>query len=305
MPDDVERSAPANRKSASVQPPKGRVPRSKGQLEKMVRAYATERGLAESRVRAWISYMALGGRLEAAAQASAKGRLFTLKGGIVMELRRGGGRARATQDLDLMYSRDDQDVVAAIDEAISEPYGRFAFRRSGKPLEMTKVRTTRVEIGVRFDGSPWGTVVVDVSGREDHSMEVELLRALDLEADFGIHGPDRLPCISARYHLAHKLHGMTKSASDGSENERVQDAIDALLLMEIIDDLAGAREACVDVFTKRGEHQWPPTFAPPESWTVRFAAMAANLGLQVNDLTAATVVLRGLINDIDKAEHPA
>ena len=85
------------------------VPRSAGQLERAVRKFSRTRGLAEKRVRDWISYMALDGRLEAASHARGEGPVFTFKGGVVMELRRQGA-ARATQDLDLTYLGAETDI---------------------------------------------------------------------------------------------------------------------------------------------------------------------------------------------------
>jgi len=297
MPDNKT----ANDATAGGAQPATKVPKSAGQLEKAVRAYAKTHGLAEGRVRDWVSYMALGGRLEAASQSAADGRLFTFKGGIVMELRRRNGGARATQDLDLTYLGTETDVVRVVEEAIAAPYGRFTFRRSGTPREMTNVNTTRVEIGVRFDGAAWGTVVLDVSRREGHQMEVEMVPGFDIESEFGIPGPGHLPCISTRYHLAHKLHGMTKTPPDGGVNERVQDAIDALMFMQIVEDLAIVRDACVDVFATRQQHAWPPIFSPPDAWAERFQRMAEELELDVRDLSTAAAVLQGFIDNIDKA----
>jgi Nucleotidyl transferase AbiEii toxin, Type IV TA system len=166
---------------------------------------------------------------------------------------------------------------------------------------MTNVDTIRVEIAVRFDGVAWGTVPVDISRREGHRMEVELVPAFEIESDFGIPGPDRLPCITSRYHLAHKLHGMTKTPGDGAPNERVQDAIDALMFMPMVDDLTRVREACLDVFTARQQHAWPPVFSPPKAWAQRFERMAAELELEVRDLDSAVTVLQGFIREIHNA----
>lgn len=95
---------------------------------------------------------------------------------------------------------------------------------------------------------------------------------------------------------------MTKMPPDGAVSERVQDAIDALMFMETIDDLPAVREACVDVFADRKQHVWPPTFSPPATWADRFERMAAELELDVRDLETATAVLQRFIDDIDKAE---
>lgn len=294
VPDDVEAVARPTPSPAAPEP------KSVGQLQRAVRAYARDRGIAEKRVRDWISYMAVGGCLENAASKIGQGRLFSLKGGVVMELRRAGA-ARATQDLDLTYHGIAPDLVQAIEDGISQPYGRFSFRRSGQPHEMPHVNAVRVEIAVRFDGEAWSTVVVDLARSGADSVEVELVPAFDIENAFGVQGPENVTCLSARYHLAHKLHGMTKVFPDGRINERVQDAVDALLLRELVPDLTSIREACVAVFGSRAQQPWPPKFNPPEMWTEPFGPMAAAVELDVRDLPTATETLRQYILEIDAA----
>ncbi len=247
--------------------------------------------------------MALGGCLEAATQARGEGRQFTLKGGVVMELRRRGA-ARATQDLDLTFHADHGDIVTAVESAVAVPYGRFSFRRSGTPHHMVHVNAVRLELAVRFDGQTWGTIVVDVSRSDGDAVEVELVPAFDLESDFGIVGPSFLPCISARYHLAHKIHGMTSALPNALPNERVQDAVDALLLADLVGDLASVRQACVAVFAARNQHRWPPTFTPSPVWADRFAVMASELEMEVRDLATASGQLTMLITAIDAARQP-
>ena len=274
-------------------------PRSTGKLQKLVRQYVRERGLAEGRVRAWVSYMALAGALERAKEDGLAGPHFTMRGGVAMELRL-KGKSRATRDMDLTYTGPDEDLVGAMDDAIRAGYRPFTFRRSGQPHEMTEARTVRLEIAVSYNGGPWGTVVVDVSHPEGHQMEVELVPAFDLSV-FGIEGPQHLTCLSARYHLAHKIHGMSRPPEDGNPNERVQDAVDALLLRELVPDLAAAGEACVEVFSTRGTHPWPPVFQPPEAWAGRYRQLARELEMETDDLNVAAAELRDYIIEIGRA----
>ena len=274
-------------------------PQSSGRLEKLVHQYVKERGLAEKRVRDWVSYMALAGALERAAEQDRAEPHFTVRGGVAMELRL-EGKSRATRDIDLTYTGPGEDLVAALEEGVRIGYGPFTLRRSGEPHEMTNARTVRVEIGVSYKGGNWGTVVVDVSQPERHQMEVELVPAFDLRV-FGIEGPLHLTCLSARYHLAHKIHGMTRPAEDGTPNERVQDAIDALLLRELMPDLAAARAACVEVFSTRNTHSWPPTFEPPDSWVDGYRQLARELEMETDDLRVAAAELREYIAEIDRA----
>jgi hypothetical protein len=274
-------------------------PRSAGQLQRLVRQYVREHGLAEKRVRDWVSYMAIGGALGKATGERETLPHFTVRGGVALELRR-PGLGRATKDLDLTYGGPDADPVGALDDAIRVGYGRFTFRRTGRPLEMGQVQTVRVEVGVRFDGVEWGTITVDVGRAEGHRLEVELVPAFDLRSAFGVDGPSHLACLSARYHLAHKLHAVTRPADADRPNERVQDAIDSLLLRDLVPDLGAARLACVDVFAVRETHPWPPVFAPPAAWVERYAVLAGELGMNP-DLAAAASELRAFIDAIERA----
>ncbi len=64
--------------------------------------------------------------------------------------------------------------------------------------------------------------------------------------------------------MAQKIHGMTQPPKDDeAANERFRDLADLLLMRELTSDLAGVRDACVEVFALRGTHDWPPTIDPP------------------------------------------
>jgi hypothetical protein len=275
-----------------------RSPRSYGQLQKAMREYADVHDLAEGRVRNLIAYMALGGALEACGVVG-DGGYFSFRGGVALELRR-RGLARATKDIDVTYTGPESDMVRVIEAAVAAPYGRFTFRRTGQAVELPNANTVRMEISVRFDNDPWTTVKLDVSPRERHALEIERVPAFDLMGNFGVVGPSTLPCLSTRYQVAHKLHGMTAEREGGQPNDRVRDATDVLLYRHDITDLVALREACVDVFTSRGRHTWPPTFAPPGSWAPVFARLAEEMGLNI-ELSAAVQILNDFIEAIDKA----
>jgi hypothetical protein len=147
----------------------------------------------------------------------------------------------------------------------------------------------------------------DVLGRsaalgEGVRTEIELVDAFDIEQAFGIQGPDQLPCLSLRHHIAQKIHGMTLPPVDAdTPNERVQDAIDVLLFREnFADDAAraGLREACEEIFRVRGTHDWPPDFNPPAHWREAFATLAEELGIPVANLDVATREIQGFIRSV-------
>lgn len=86
---------------------------------------------------------------------------------------------------------------------------------------------------------------------------------------------------------------------DDAANERFRDLADLLLVREMATDLAGVREACVEVFAVRGTHAWPPTVEPPETWEGPFSALAAELELPVGTLAEGIEAAVAFIEEID------
>ena len=289
----------------AVSGPEPTPPRSAGHLARLVLAHARRQGQSEKRTRDWISYMAVGGALERTGGQGVDAH-FTLKGGVALELRR-QGRARATKDLDVSYrGPETMDLVSVVEEALSMPYGRFTFQRTGNPLSMPRANTVRIDIKVRFHGSAWGTVILDVNLGEGTSTEIEMVDAFDLGAAFGIQGPRQLPCLSLRHHIAQKIHGMTLPPINAeSPNERVQDAIDILLFRDEFAAaamLTGLREACEEIFRARASHDWPPAFSPPAHWREVYVTLAEELNIPTDDFDTATSEIRAFIRDVANAK---
>ena len=174
--------------------------------------------------------------------------------------------------------------------------------RTAPVRELARAETVRLELQVLFDGSHWGTIVVDLSRAEAHRLEVEPLAAFDLSRLFGLEGPATLPCLSARYHLAHKIHGATRPATPEHPNDRVQDAVDVLLLNDLAPDPSAVREACLEVFRVRATHSWPPVFVPPAGWASGYTALAVELSLGWGELNTASEEIRRIIRIIDGAK---
>ena len=162
----------------------------------MVRAYAREYGLAEKRVRDWISYMAICGALERAG-AVGQSPPHYVKGGIALELRL-PGKARATKDLDIGFRADVRaDLVRMLEDAIAAEYEGFSFRRARASHAMP-AGAIRVEVGVQYAGGAWGRLVLDLTRHEGHE-EIELVGALDLETPSVARGAQD-PCGLATEH---------------------------------------------------------------------------------------------------------
>ena len=274
-------------------------PPSAGVLARYSRAYAQETGVAERRVRAWVAYMALAGVLERFAIA-ADGYQFTIKGGVALELRI-RERARATEDIDLVLHHPDMELVDAVEQAIAAPgsdYQGFRFQRRKEPLYLEN-GTVHVELTVTYRGGSWTTIAVDIAREEPGEANVELLDAIRFEDALGIAGPAQLPCLSLRYHVAQKLHGMTLPPRLGKRNERFKDLIDLILMEALITDYRGLREACEEVFRSRANHGWPPPLELPAHWRAPYAKLAAELRLPVHDAEEAMDRVRALVARIE------
>lgn len=281
--------------SAPRKPPSG-PPSSAGVLAKYVRAQARELGVAERRVRAWISYMILAGLLERSAGESG-GYRFTIKGGVALELRL-RDRARATKDIDIVLHDRDEDLARALERAVAAAeYQGFTLRRKGEPIRLDN-GTVSMELAVAYRGGAWTSITVDIARAEPGEAEVELVPAIPLRDAFGVAGPAELPCLPLRRHIAQKLHGMTLPPRPGKRNERFRDLVDLLLLEELVTDYAGLREACDQVFGARGTHAWPPPLEVPAHWVEPFARLAQELELPVTDAEAAMARVRLLVERI-------
>jgi hypothetical protein len=266
----------------------------------VVRAYAREYGLAEKRVRDWISYMAICGALERAG-AAGQSPPHHVKGGIALELRL-AGRARATKDLDIGFRADARiDLVELLEEAIAAEYEGFSFRRAREPYLMP-AGTIRIEVAVLYAGGAWGRVVLDLNKHDGHE-EIELVGALDLDRLFGVKGPETVPVLGLPWHVAHKIHAVSRPSTPDHPNDRVQDAVDLLLLQSLITDLAAVRRACELVFHERGTHRWPPAIALPPTWVKPYARLADELELAHRTLDAAARAITAWVGAIASARE--
>jgi hypothetical protein len=226
------------------------------------------------------------------------GPLFVVKGGVSIELRL-GLRARTTKDLDLVFRGDPEAMLDALEDALSRPYGSFAFRRKGLVEDIRDTGSRRLAIQVLFGGREWQTLQLEVAPPE--ADEIELVPAAISIADFKLDGPERVACLSLRYQIAQKLHAVTERPTDRA-NQRFWDLIDLILLEELGDDLARVREASVEIFERRRTHSWPPELVAPAAWIEPYRATAAEIGADLpEDVEEAAEIVRMFIAAIDRA----
>jgi hypothetical protein len=82
--------------------------------------------------------------------------------------------------------------------------------------------------------------------------------------------------------------------------------MDILLVEDLLYDvgLHRLREACVDIFTVRDKHTWPPTVTVYDSWRVPFVELARENGFTPEDIDGAAAALTTLIAAIEAANEP-
>ena len=269
-------------------------PTQKAHLERLVAHYARLTGVAPGRVRRWISVMVLLGALDRSRESDP---LFLLKGGVAMELRVGGG-ARATKDVDLVFFGDPERLAEALDQDLEEPYSAFDFEREEVEHPGDGL-FHRVNVKLLFRGRGWGALKLEVASPDSRATDSEDVEAIPID-EFGIDGPQMIRCLSLRYQIAQKLHAVTQRFEEG-ENDRFRDLIDLIICRDLVTDLVGVREACVDTFDARGLHAWPPTLEVPGGWAEPYAAMAEDMNFPVTEVGDAAAQVREFIGTIDAA----
>ena len=272
------------------------VPTSVRRLEKQVAAFTTREGADLQRVRSWISYMTLGAVLDRAA-ALPDGPRFVLKGGVALELRL-GGRARATEDVDVVALGRGDDLLATVDGALREPFGAWRLTRYANVYPLGP-HAIRMRIHLDYHRKRWSTIQLDVARPDGTEAETERLPGISL-APFGLEGPREIECLSLRFQIAQKFHGLTKPVAGDGDSRRYRDAVDLLLLRELVApaDLPAIRAACELTFRLRATHPWPPPIALPPRWRAPYAVLATDVGLAITALDAAERALQAFLADL-------
>lgn len=225
------------------------------------------------------------------------GHQFVIKGGVAMEIRL-GLRARATRDVDMTFHGDPAQLAAALDQALATPYSGFAFDRGDLvPIGPTGAKRTTIKLA--YDGKGWMTIDLELSTSVAMPTDVELIPAISMQ-DFRLDGPAHVATLSVRYQIAQKLHAVTETFPDG-ENRRVRDILDLVLLKELAPSASHIREACIDVFTERAMHEWPPQLLAYDSWPADYAQLTEPLAVPAPGFEDALESVRKYIATIDAA----
>jgi hypothetical protein len=247
-------------------------PQPTERLEKTLARVAKEQGLAQERLRRWVSFLALCGVLE---RAVSEGILqnYYLKGGVAMELRFAEG-ARATKDIDIGISGERQERLTLFQKAVSLGFDDFTFQLKGKALSMDKVDAVRLELAIRYRTRAWQTIEVDLgpAGVGVADLVEPAIRGL---VAMGLRVQSPVRCLDLSEQVAQKLHACTGPYSQG----RARDWLD-ILLIDLLGkmDVTAVRVAAKQVFAQRATHDFPPSIQIPAEWQPELEVLAKELG---------------------------
>jgi hypothetical protein len=241
-------------------------------IEKTLARVAREQGLAQERLRRWVSFLALCGVLERAIHEGVIDRYY-LKGGVAMELRFAGA-ARTTKDFDLGLEGDRTKRIGALESVLKLGFDEFTFRLKPQIHQMELADTVRVEVAVQYRTRAWQTVEVDLGPAE--AGEVDLVEpAVTGLVEMGLTITSPVRCLGINEQVAQKLHACTAPHADG----RARDILD-ILLIDMLGklDYVRTRLAAERIFHERGTHTFPPSFELPTTWRAELEGLARELG---------------------------
>lgn len=267
-------------------------------LEDRLKQMALTRGVDLMRLRRQVAFDRILARLFAAPAPQ-----WLLKGGYTFELRLGSGAARVTRDLDLsipvlapLVASDAMPAALSttIREALQDAaeldlHDGFIFL-IGEPmadLDAAPDGGARYPVEARLDARTFTTFHLDVGVGDAIIAPPEWLTGQDM-LDFAGIPPVRAAALSREQQFAEKLHAYTLPRGE-RVNTRVKDLLDLMLLIDMgLPDREQMRQALRATFERRRTHALPASLdAPPASWRIPYAALAADCHLVLIDVDDA------------------
>ncbi len=231
-----------------------------------------------------------------------------LKGGTALDLRRGPAPARLSKDWDAAVRGDLDEFIEKAREQLAVGWAGFTglmAREETIQVPGLATQPRRFAVKLSYRGKPFVTVPVEVSATEAHGGdEHDVLRVTEYDA-IGVAPTGPVYCLSLRYQIAQKIHACTDPLDGERINDRARDLVDLQLLAPLLETdaatLPSVREACVEIFTSRARHSWPPQVTVWPHWPGLYAAAAAEVQDDVlADIEQAAEGLRDFMGELDK-----
>ena len=295
-------------------PPRGKRPTTVRTLEAWIQQAEGKVGIGARRV----GWMVASGIVIAALQriTHSDGKPhFLIKGGTYLELLL-GLRARATRDVDTLFRGSFDDFLSVLDNALEQPFGEIAFRRTEPEairVPGRRVKPIRLDILLQLRGKTWRRIPVEISPDEGNAGARAKTILTPSLAHFGIDMPPTISGLVIDYQVAQKIHACTDPHSEERPNDRVRDVVDLLLLKQAFysDDtaLSELAAACRDLFQTRLNEAnlsegilvraWPPLIMALHHWNDDYPGYAKEVGIHV-ELDEVVGILNTWIDEIER-----
>ncbi len=256
---------------------------------------AQQDGVSVSRLRKRVVFERLLARLHAVAPGA-----WMLKGGFALELRL-GARARATKDIDVDWTLDEDEAVALLLEA--------AALTLDDRFELTVERSQMTDDDRLGGGQRWA-VIATLAGREFERVAIDVGFAtapvFEPEAIVSSHllgfagvAPVRVPAVAIEQHVAEKLHAYTRTYAGGMASSRVKDLVDLVVIAHTMTvDADRLTRAIEEIFERRSTHPVPNAVPrPPGDWDPGWRRLVVNLPAE-EDLRAGHATAASFLNPI-------
>lgn len=280
--------------------PPERPPGSRQGLDRWITEWARETSENAGRLRRRIGVLVLAGMVDSIRDEAGEPS-FLFKGGSAMEIRFESS-ARVSRDVDLVFRGAIEDAYRLLSEAVESGWSGFSGRAlDPEPLRIpwTDIAGQRIDVKLTYRRRPYISLPVEVVAAV--SAELEYVPTLSL-ASVGLEPPDEIPCLSLRYQVAEKLHACTDPLDGKRINDRIGDVMDLILTEDLArekEDDDSTRVACLDVFTRRATHPWPPVLTVQPTWPDLWATLVDENDLPIDDVAEAVQRVNGMIERID------
>src|SRR2546426_9626552 len=233
-------------------------------------------GLPLTRLRKGIVFERLLARL-----VRADGDRWVLKGAVALEFRR-KIQTRTTKDLDLGYTRSEEDAVATLRTAMRHDLRDgfvFAVERASEVSE-DDPGAVRFLVRAEMAGRTFEEIRVDLAFGDLVIGKPETVKGPGLLEFAGIETPVIL-AQPLEQQGAEKGHAYTRTYGTGKASTRSKDLVDLVLIGSFAKfDGDRLRKALEEIFSSRATHQLPSALpAPPSDWQAPYRRMASEVGL--------------------------
>lgn len=263
-------------------------------LETRLNAMSRATGQPLTRLRKMVTFERFLARI-----AVSHGETWLLKGGVAIQYRL-GERARTTLDMDLLADGPRDSIHSTLASAGLLELGDWFEYLVGQPHRPVTddAHSIRFQIEAQLDGRPFEVFHLDVGWGDPVLESADVIAAPSLLTFAGLE-PVAFPCYPLSQHLAEKVHALTQPHPSGASS-RVKDLVDVLLIASQSDlDAQSVSAAIAATFMARHTHAWPSSLPePPDSWSLPYQRLAADVGLAQTELRTAMEQARRFLHPI-------